>query len=153
MRKLLRGKTVSPNRLAESCLQWHSAPVGQREAWLGDLRATFNTALPDRVQAILSGRRITGFVRATFLLRAGWASLRDGGVPLAFRRRRRFVLGLRHRVLLKRPVAPVLFEVSGEEAAMLAAHIEMVLAGMGVTTQRVASVAVGPAALWRRGGG
>ncbi|MGR2737569.1 hypothetical protein ACUY1T_03855 [Billgrantia sp. Q4P2] len=145
LRKLLRGKTLTPSRLAEASLQWHLAPAEQRRAWLADLGVTFNASLADRAQAILSGRRIAGRDRVFFLLRAAQASLRHGGVSLALRRRRRFVLGRRQRVPLKRPVAPVLFLVNGEGSATLAARIKEVLAGAGVTTQCITPMGSGPA--------
>ncbi|MFQ3788192.1 hypothetical protein [Halomonas sp. A29] len=150
MRKLLRGKTLASSRLAEASLQWYLAPAEQRGAWLADLAATFSPALVDHVQAIMSGRRIAGRERAFFLLSAVRASLRHGGVSLALRRRRRLVLGRRQRVPLKRPVAPVLFLLNGEGSATVAARIEEVLSGAGVTTQRITPAAGSGPAAWAR---
>ncbi|TFH88175.1 hypothetical protein EQG41_04530 [Billgrantia azerbaijanica] len=146
MRKLLRGKAVSPSRHAEAELHWHTAPVLQRKAWLGDLRATFGDGLPGRVQAILAGRRITGRERAAFVLAAARASLQHSGLPLMLRRRRRLVLGRRQRTLLKRPMAPVLFLVSDERGAD---RVESTLAEMGVATHRVMPGATAGLVSWR----
>lgn len=137
LRKLLRGKGGSPARLAEAELHWHTESAAQRQAWREDLKATFGATLANRVEAILAGRRITPGGRLTFVLAAVRASLRGSGLPLMLRRRRRLVLGRRQRVLLKRPVAPVLFLLSGERAATQAVLVEQVLASAGVTTQRI----------------
>lgn len=150
LRKLLRGKMLTPSRLAEASLQWHLAPAEQRKAWIADLCVTFNGTLANHIQEILSGRRISGRERVFFLRLAAQASLRHGGVSLALRRRRRFVLGRRQRVPLKRPVAPVLFLVNGEGSATLAARIKEVLAGAGVTTQCITPVASGGPARWAK---
>ncbi|SEF55669.1 hypothetical protein [Billgrantia desiderata] len=144
LRKLLRGKRVDPSRLAEATLQWHQAPEQQRRCWLGDLGESLGSALQHSLPAILSGRRISQLQRATFLLAALRASLHQGGISLALRRRRRLVLGRRFRVPLKRPVAPVMFYLAGSEAGGLAHRIEQVLFGIGVATQRIdAGTAVG----------
>lgn len=137
LRKLLRGKRVDPSRLAEASLQWHQAPEQQRRLWLADIGESLGGALQGSLPATLSGRRISRLQRAAFVLAAARASLVQGGISLVLRRRRRFVLGRRSRVPLKRPVAPVVFHLAGPEAAMLAHRLEQVLSASGVPTQRI----------------
>ncbi|MCE8002449.1 hypothetical protein [Billgrantia ethanolica] len=146
LRKLLRGKRVESSRLAEASLQWHQAPEQQRRLWLDQVGESLGSALKGSLPATLSGRRISRLQRAAFLLAATRASLLQGGISLALRRRRRMVLGRRSRVPLKRPVAPVMVHLAGPEVAMLAHRIEQVLSAIGVRTQRIEA----GSAVWKR---
>ncbi|PMR71861.1 hypothetical protein [Halomonas heilongjiangensis] len=138
LRKLLRGKAPDRARIAEARAHWLAAPGETREAWLSDLELTFGKRLTQDVRAILNGRVITRQCRLAFVLAAARASLRHSGLPLMVRRRRRMVMGRRRRILLKRPVAPVLFQVSGVQGDQVTSLLEEVLQGLGVATQHLA---------------
>lgn len=135
MRKLLRGKVPSLERLTEARAHWQSASTRQRDVWLEDLRAIFGVSLARFVLAILNGQSMTHLHRCAFVLSASWISLNSSGAKLFLRRRRRLVLGRQHRVLLKRPVAAVLFHLTGEWSEETAARMITALQGIGAETR------------------
>lgn len=143
MRKLLRGKAPNRQRLNEARAYWQASSSDYQSAWLKDLRTTFGARLATRVEKILCGQPVTRQDRVAFMVAATVVTLNRSGVSLMFRRRRRVVLNRHRRVLLKRPVAPVLFQVDDESNERLDNDIRRIVQSIGAEARLIRVTDVG----------
>ncbi len=108
LRKLLRGKRPTDAQMREVRSAWKDTVFEAKRQWCEDLRRVFGSRFIGRVLALLERGSPTSIDRVRLTSAAVWATLRQAGVGMMMRRRRRFVLAPKQRTLYKRPIAPVL---------------------------------------------